>query len=337
MRITAPVHAARDAASLMDAGADELYCGVEEKGLEFLNARPGPSSNLPSFAELEELCAGARSRGVPVLFCLNAVMGRESFPRQMLAARRAAEAGAAGLIVADPSLVAPLRDAAPGCGIVMSTISSCFNAQTLELFAELGARRAVLDRMLTLGEVGELAARAGEIGIEVEVFVRNITCVHVNAFCTLHEHFHSTLGAEEARRYKEAGSDLIKIPCRRWESVSFLSAEDGGPTGRSCRNPLREPGADMKALYCGLCSMLRLRRDGVHAVKIAGRAHAAERTAANVRLLRSFLDAVESGEVAEDDPVAKGRALHRDIMGRDCREEECFHHETALLRKGSGG
>ena len=56
MKIVAPLCSADEVAALVQAGADELYCGVldqDESPGFFPNARDNAASNLASFAELK--------------------------------------------------------------------------------------------------------------------------------------------------------------------------------------------------------------------------------------------------------------------------------------------
>ncbi|MCM2266906.1 MAG: U32 family peptidase [Elusimicrobiales bacterium] len=310
VKITAPIHSPKDCEALIAAGADELYCGVMASDSERLNFRPVRHANLSDFDSLKKLTGTASAKNVPVYFCLNAFQAGAGLALQLDQAARALDCGAAGLIIADFSLIPTLRKLAPGAKIILGTAASCSNPEAAAFYAGAGADRVVLERQLTVTEIREIAAAAAERGLETEIFVRNITCLNLNGLCQLH-HLLETL---------HSGGRRLP-PCRQAHEISAF--------GRSAA-----PVAADAGLYCGACAAAPLLDSGLTAVKIVGRDFPAPRILADIKFVKACLAAAETRRGGSH--AAAGAALHSDIYGAACRAEQCFYPEIRRELSGAG-
>ena len=301
MKIVAPIRQLDEIAALARAGADELYCGVtprewaERFGGASANRRPG--GNLPSLAALAEAVELAHRHGVQLSLVLNAQQySVEQIEFALEIARGYADMGGDAVIASDPGLILALAEAVPGLRIHVSSVATCRNADGARLYQELGARRLILPRDITLDEAAEIAAAVPDL--EIEAFVLNDGCVYEEGSCnTLHlpgalggpicldryayDHRHRDgrpLSPALAARLQENDAAY-----RRWLwyrfSCGFTTTAEGMPFGP-----------------CGLCAIPALGRGGIHALKIAGREGPPERKLASVRMVRQILDAHERGE-----------------------------------------
>jgi collagenase-like PrtC family protease len=75
MKITAPVNKAEEVRDLIEAGADELYCGVYHSEWYYTetrpNAKPTSKSSLKSFKDSEKIVQKAKKYNVPVYITLD--------------------------------------------------------------------------------------------------------------------------------------------------------------------------------------------------------------------------------------------------------------------------
>jgi len=190
MKIVAPIRQLDEIAALARAGADELYCGVtprewaERFGGASANRRPG--GNLPSLAALAEAVALAHRNGVQLSLVLNAQQySVEQIEFALAIAHRYVDMGGDAVIASDPGLLLALAEAEPELRIHVSSVATCRNADGARLYRELGARRLILPRDITLDEAAEIAAAVPDL--EIEAFVLNDGCVYEEGSCnTLH-------------------------------------------------------------------------------------------------------------------------------------------------------
>jgi collagenase-like PrtC family protease len=191
LKITVPIDTAKETEALIEAGADELYCGVYQPDWFSTagtpNKRHSLNANLESFEDLKKVTATADKYRTPVYLALNSgymFAGVLSLVKKDLAS--ALQAGVSGFIVSDALLLKEIRRICPDKKIILSTLSNCFNIETISFFNDLGIGRVVFPRDLSLPE---LAALCGEIrgrglNIPLEVFVQNLACRNVNGFQT---------------------------------------------------------------------------------------------------------------------------------------------------------
>ncbi len=336
MNIVAPISRIAEIAPLAAAGAHELYCGMVPQEwvgtFRIASANRRPGGNLGSAAELEAAIAAAHTHGCTLSLVLNAQQYSDA---QVAAATDIARAfvamGGDALIVSDPGLIAAIAEALPEARIHVSSVASCRNASGARFFGELGARRVILPRDVTLAEACEIAAEVPDI--EIEAFVLNDGCVYEEGAChTVHlpgrlggpicldrytyDYRHRDgrpLSATLARRLAANDEAYRKWLWYRF-SCGFSTTADGLPFGP-----------------CGLCAMPALRAGAIAAVKIAGREGPTARKLASVQMVRRIFDALEAGaDASEVMRIAQGlRPSHE-----HCRTGYMCYYPEVLTANG---
>jgi U32 family peptidase len=280
LKLLAPIRNSLEIEPLLQAGADEFYCGIsppawqERFGQTWVNRRsPGSAgvADLEDFRRIVTLAAGH-----PVHVTLNA----PSYPAgamEMLtefAASLLGE-GAAGLIVADMDLLLTLT----GCGldgrIHLSSLAACTNPGAASFFQELGVSRIILPRHVTLAEIENIIIP----GMEFEVFLLNDGCVFEEGLCAT-THAAGTFCLNDGEETMGiSGSTLEDYEFWRWTlNHCGCRTNRGYPVGP-----------------CGLCALPRLRRAGVTSLKVVGREASLTRKEAAVRLAFAALQLAEKG------------------------------------------
>jgi collagenase-like PrtC family protease len=301
MKITAPISRLEEIALLAAAGAEELYCGVVpgEWVAQFNSGAVNRRyfGNLQGLADLESAVELARRHGVRLFLVLNAQhYGEEHLAALTALAGRFQAAGGDAVIVADLSLIAELRTAWPDLAIHVSSVAACRNSAGVAFYRELGVRRVILPRDVSLDEIAAITASAG--GVEIEAFILNDGCVFEEGAChTLH--LPAKLGGPicmdgRPTRYQDAqGGELAPRIVRRLRDndtdyqrwlwyrfgCGFSTTPAGYPYGP-----------------CGLCALARLAAAGVASVKIAGREGASERKQKSVEMVRAVVDRLHAGD-----------------------------------------
>lgn len=283
MKVLAPVRSADEVAPLLDAGAQEFYCGLtppdweRDFGSAWSNRRSARSAGVADLDELRRIVALAGAR--PVFATLNspsypagAVPRLVEFGRQLLA-----DAGVSALIVAEWELMLALVDAGLAPRLHVSSLASCRNPGAAAFYRDLGVARVILPRHVTLTEIEAIAIP----GLEFEVFVLNDGCVFEEGLCAT-THALGTFCMSD-----QVGSRYVKLD-ERYEFWKWLQNNSGCQTSRG-----------ITLGPCGLCALPRLARAGVASLKVVGREASLARKAASVRLAAAALAQAQAGAAPE--------------------------------------
>ena len=188
VELLAPAGDFETALAAFAAGADAVYCGLSE-----FSARAF-AKNL-SFAELADLLACARDgtfgRRRRVYVAFNTVVDELRMGAALETAARLAELGPDAAIVQDLGLARACRRHFPELELHASTQLVAHNLEGVLALKELGFRRAVLARELSLEETRMVAQRCGAMKeapdgrgeMEVECFVHGALCYSVSGLC----------------------------------------------------------------------------------------------------------------------------------------------------------
>ncbi len=95
------------------------------------------------------------------------------------------------VILSDPGIFSICRECAPEIDIHISTQANITNAVSAKFWEDLGAKRLVLSRELSIGEIKEIRAA---VSIELEVFVHGSICISYSGRCYISS-FLSSRGA----------------------------------------------------------------------------------------------------------------------------------------------
>jgi putative protease len=261
----------------LQAGADAVYFGL---GAFNMRARSGVNF---SRADLPEISARCRERGVKAYLTLNAIVF-EGELQEVEALVAEAKPYVDAFIVADLAVMEICRR--HGVEFHVSTQMSCSNSAAAAFLKSLGAARVVLARECTLAEVAEIARKSG---IEVETFVHGAQCVAVSGRCFMS---HDAFG-------KSANRGECHQPCRRRFTVNAVDLyEDasGRPVHESTTAFEVEPHTILSARdLCSLEFTDELVKAGIASFKIEGRARNAEYVKTVTAAYRRAVDAVMDG------------------------------------------
>lgn len=251
-------------------GADAVYAGLPEFGM-----RAAPENFTP-----EQLAQGAalcHARGKKLYLTLNTLPTNAELERLPDAIRDAWAAGVDAFIVADLGVLAMVKRHAPGAELHLSTQAGVTNWAAARAAWELGAKRVVLARELSLGDIALIREKTPD-GLELEAFVHGAMCMSVSGRCLLSQH----LTGRDANRGRCAQ------PCRwkyhlveesRLGQYMEIGEGDGGSYILSACDLCTAPFID---LVC---------QAGVDSLKIEGRAKTLYYVASVTSAYRQALDA----------------------------------------------
>lgn len=315
MLILSPADTPAEVPELVAAGADELYAGhippfwADAFGpVVSCNRRSYAEANVPSLDALSALVREAAIRDAPVHLALNASPVPDAMIPEMVAlAADLARRGVRGVIVSDLPLLLALRDARlRRLELHASTLFSAFNGATVAFLRRAGATRVILARELSTAEVAAMVAASPDTPLEMIGFRGR--CPNIEGFCT---HLHDDPGRT--------------WPCELRYDKTWRGEGPGVPAG--IREAMeRNEGTD-RGFSCGLCAVPRLERSGVHAFKIVGRGAEKERKTSAVAAVRTMRSWGREGCPDDAACARRGKAMYRELFGRDCRPENCYFPE----------
>lgn len=161
-------------------GADAVYLAGEMFGM-----RTNPSNF--SADELKKAVELAHSLGKKVYLTCNTLPRNEEIEKLPEFLKYAQDIGIDAFIIADIGVMALAKKYAPNVDIHMSTQVGIVNYQTANTLYEMGARRIVTARELSLDEIKTIRDKTPN-DLEIEVFVHGAMCMSFSGRCILSDY-----------------------------------------------------------------------------------------------------------------------------------------------------
>lgn len=161
----------------LDYGADAIYLGGKTFGM-----RASPANF--DFEQLNEAVKLAHSKNKKVYLTCNTLPRNNEVPQFEEFIKRVAACNIDAVIVADLGLMSLIKKYTPDMEIHMSTQTGIVNYQTANVLYNMGAKRVVLARELSLEEIAEICAKS-PADMEIEVFVHGAMCVSFSGRCLI--------------------------------------------------------------------------------------------------------------------------------------------------------
>lgn len=161
-------------------GADAVYLGRKQFGM-----RASPMNF--DFEQLVKAVEKAHANGVKVYLTCNTLPRNNEIPFFERFVREAVDAKVDALIVADIGLLMLIKKYAPDMEIHISTQTGIVNYVTAGELYNMGAKRVVLARELSLDEIAEIRAKTSP-DLDIETFVHGAMCVSFSGRCLLSQY-----------------------------------------------------------------------------------------------------------------------------------------------------
>ncbi len=159
-------------------GADAVFLGGK-----MFNLRAG-STNF-SDDELREAVAYAHEREKKIYVTLNIIAHNKELDLLPTYVKTLEEIGVDGVIVADLGVFQVVKENSD-LPISISTQASNTNWRSVKMWKDLGAKRVVLAREISLEELAEIRMKVPDI--ELEAFVHGAMCIAISGRCLLSNH-----------------------------------------------------------------------------------------------------------------------------------------------------
>ena len=182
-------------------GADAVYLAFDEFGMR-------TASKNFSYDELESAINYAHSQNVKVYLTVNTYPTNDDVKKMPEFFKKVEKLSPDAFIIADVGVMALAKKYAPSVDIHVSTQANVTNYETALAFKEMGAKRVVLARELSLENIKEIKKNVGDL--ELECFVHGAMCMSVSGRCSLSNYFTG----------RDANKGNCSHPCRWSYSIS---------------------------------------------------------------------------------------------------------------------
>ena len=268
-------------------GADSVYLAGTDFGMRSFAGNFTPE-------ELPEAVRFAHDHGVKVHVTVNTMPRNDEICNLPAYLEQLDDAGVDALIVADMGAFTLAKKYAPHCQLHISTQQSIANYECASAWYDLGAKRVVLARELSLGEIAEIRRKAPR-ELEIETFGHGAMCVSYSGRCLLSNYMTG----------RDSNRGACAQPCR----YQYALMEEKRPGEYF---PVYE---DEKGTYilnsrdmCTIDHLKDLMDAGIDCIKIEGRAKSAYYAAIVTGAYRHCIDDMAAGR--EIDPVWRDEVEH---------------------------
>ncbi len=257
----------------VDYGADAVYLAGEEFGMRTAASNFG-------IDDLKKGVEYAHKNDVKVHLACNTIPHNEEIPRLPAFLQAVNDIGVDAIISADLGTIGLVKKYAPDCELHISVQSGICNYETANAFYNLGAKRVVLARELSLNEIAEIRAKTPK-QLEIEAFGHGAMCVSFSARCLLS----SYMTGRDANR-----GDCAQ-PCR-W---SYSLMEEKRP-GQHFDITETDKGTYILNAndLCMAQHLDKMRDAGIDSIKIEGRAKSHYYVAVTTNAYRGALDSLKN-------------------------------------------
>lgn len=297
-------------------GADAVYCAMTEFGM-----RGAPANFTPE--QLEQGCIFAHARAKKVYLTMNTLPTNEELDRLPQAIKDARAAGVDAFIVADLGVLEAVKKYAPEVDVHMSTQMGITNYAAATACYNLGAKRVVLARELTLQDIAVIRDNTPP-ELEIEAFVHGAMCMSISGRCLLSNYL--------------TGRDGNRGQCAQACRWKYYLSEEKRP------GMLMEIGENENGSYilnaddmCTAPFIDLVCKAGVDSLKIEGRAKTQYYVASVTSAYRQALDAylenpdTDEFELPEQAAIELTRTSHRHYSpGFYFGKEHALQHTDGL-------
>ena len=250
-------------------GADAIYVGGEQFGM-----RTNPSNFKAD--ELKTAVELVHSAGKKLYLTCNTLPRNNEIDVLPEYLRYVADIGVDALIIADMGVLSLAKKYAPDVDIHMSTQVGIVNYQAANTLYELGAKRIVTARELSLDEIKTIRDKTNS-NLEIEVFVHGAMCMSFSGRCILSDYM---VG-------RDANRGDCAQPCRwKYHLVEETRPGQYFPINQDENGTYIFNSRDL----CMIEHISELDRAGIDSFKIEGRAKSEYYTAIVTYAYRNAID-----------------------------------------------
>ena len=250
-------------------GADAVYIGGEAFGLR------AKAKNF-THEDMAEGIAFAHEHGVKVYVTANILAHNDDLDGVRAYFRELKTIGPDALIISDPGVFMIAKSELPEMELHISTQANNCNYGTFNFWHQLGARRVVTARELSMAELKEIREKA-PADLEMETFIHGAMCISYSGRCLLSNYFTG----------RDANQGACTHPCRwKYSIVEETRPNEYMPVYENERGTYIFNSKDL----CMIEHIPELMESGIDSFKIEGRMKTALYVATVARTYRKAID-----------------------------------------------
>ncbi len=249
-------------------GADAVYLASTRFGLRTF------AGNF-DLEELKEAVKYAHSHNVKVYVTVNIIPHEsdlEDLPEYILYLEKI---GVDAVICADLGVISIVRRIAPSLDVHVSTQANITNSESAMVYVNMGVKRLILAREMTMDEIKELRSKIPE-SIELEAFAHGAMCISYSGRCLLSNFFTG----------RDANRGACVQACRWNYEIREINKEQYYPIEEDTHGTYILNSKDM----CMIDHLDKMRDAGISSIKIEGRMKTEYYVANVVNAYRMALD-----------------------------------------------
>lgn len=294
-------------------GADAVYLGGKRFGMR-------TSSSNFTMCELEKACKMCHSKGIKVYLTCNTLPQNNEIDELPEFLLNAASAGVDAFIISDLGVLSIAKKVAPQVDVHASTQTGVVNYMTARYLWELGAKRIVLARELSLSEIATIRAKT-DPKLELEAFVHGAMCVSFSGRCLISSYLTG----------RDANRGNCSQPCR-WK-YSLMEEKREGEYFPIMENRSGTYFFNSKDM-CMIEHVPELIKAGITSMKIEGRAKSAYYVAVTTNAYKHALNGFMSSKDYKLEPWIKEEVYK--VSHRKYSTGFYFGHEPGQFYESGG-
>ena len=190
--------------AVLENGADAVYFGLDEYNMR-ANAR---NFSLDDLAKISKIASDYNAK---TYLCTNIILKESQIIELKNNLEKISSSEIDGLILSDIGLIEDI--VSHGLEAHVSVQENVTNSFTLKTLHKLGAKRAILSRELSIGEIADITRKSP---IETEIFIHGAMCMAISGRCFLSYGLY--------RRSANCGDCLQ--PCRKNWTLTFEESQN---------------------------------------------------------------------------------------------------------------
>jgi putative protease len=254
----------------VENGADAVYLGGK-----LFNARH-QAGNFDE-EQLKKALDYAHNRDTKIYLTMNTIISQDEMEEALDFAQECYLMGIDGIIVQDIGFARLTRKILPKLSLHASTQMTIYNLEAVKILEQLGFKRVVLARELSLEEISYISKNTN---LEIEVFIHGALCISYSGQCLMS----SMIGGRSGNRGKCA--QPCRLPYSIYSNKMSASLNYHKDYDENCKYLLSPK--DLSTIHI-LDSIIK---SGVKSLKIEGRMKTPEYVATVVGIYRKYLDRI---------------------------------------------
>ncbi len=290
MKALVPLNNVEHIDDYIEAGAGEFYLGFYDEAWhdqfgEYadINRLTGfkKNANPYNLEEVINIIEDTKKKGVMMYVTFNAsVYSQAQLDYMVRYMKRLKATSLDGVIVSCPELVEMASK--QGMNVVVSTISAAYNEDTVKFYRDLGAKRIILPRDLSMYEIESIVKAVPDV--EYEVFLMRNGCRYSDGNC---------LGFHRSEMSAICGCLGGAHRTLQYEKNDFKTRHEV-----ELNDILYTKFFHSNA--CGLCSVYRFVKMGIAAGKIVGRSDEWQYICRDINLIKQNVEIAKKCESEEE-------------------------------------